>query len=542
MWAAIIVAVTLLGRWAFSVDTHAQEGGGSTPTVTPTSLLDEEGGGEEKKKRNESPPDCSLPGYSGYPECHGYVPPTSTPEPTSTVTPCRPPHCYDDRPTARPTATPTATARATATATPTNTATPTKTPTPTNTPTITPTPCGGTGGGGSEKSVYPCRTATPTRTPTPTDDDDDDPTPRPTPCRTGGGSSAKDSESTSRCPTPTATHTHTPTPTPTPHPPKFTFTVERVGEEEEPESTRIDSDDLDWYVLQRRRVKVNFTVPSGVNIDDYEFNLRLHSNRTGMYSVSGASRGTCRPLGNTESGWFSSTLKRLIVIRCGVGDGARGSELMIRKEQDKAALPSIRTGAIRMGKHRHDAETSYYFDLSAAWGSRPSFVPAVYTQLYRLMLPKGLKIAADTWNATRNTPFLVPHEGSGVPGITAFGYWYGGSDCDSSSLACTRSHIAPHPHIHNAAIAVRLPPNEKNGQGYRTFWTNDLDQAMLFDTVKGRQYYYLPHIFMHEIGHAMGTGHDLPRNNILSRGYDDVISFPSSDDRIGMNAVLDPAH
>ena len=105
---------------------HARAGGGTpTPTVTPTTLLDEEGDGEKEKK--EIPPDCSLPGYSGYPECHGYVPPTSTPEPTSTVTPCRPPHCYDDRPTARPTATPTATARPTATATPTNTATPTKT-------------------------------------------------------------------------------------------------------------------------------------------------------------------------------------------------------------------------------------------------------------------------------------------------------------------------------------------------------------------------------------------------------------------------------
>ena len=44
VWAAIIIAVTLLGRWAFSVETYAQEGGGPTPTVTPTTLLDEEGG------------------------------------------------------------------------------------------------------------------------------------------------------------------------------------------------------------------------------------------------------------------------------------------------------------------------------------------------------------------------------------------------------------------------------------------------------------------------------------------------------------------
>ena len=52
MWAAIIIAVTLLGRWAFSVDTHAQEGGGPTPTVTPTTLLDEEGDGEKEKRED----------------------------------------------------------------------------------------------------------------------------------------------------------------------------------------------------------------------------------------------------------------------------------------------------------------------------------------------------------------------------------------------------------------------------------------------------------------------------------------------------------
>ena len=48
VWAAIIIAVTLLGRWAFSVETYAQEGGGQVPTVTPTTL-GEEGGGDEEE-------------------------------------------------------------------------------------------------------------------------------------------------------------------------------------------------------------------------------------------------------------------------------------------------------------------------------------------------------------------------------------------------------------------------------------------------------------------------------------------------------------
>ena len=137
VWAAIIIAVTLLGRWAFSVDTYAQEGSSPTPTVTPTSLLDEEGDGEKEKK--EIPPDCTRPEFEDDPMC---IPATATPAPTSTP---KPPTA-----TPEPTNTPepidpwaTAYARLTAVAG-TKTAvarlTPTKTPTPTNTPTFTPTP------------------------------------------------------------------------------------------------------------------------------------------------------------------------------------------------------------------------------------------------------------------------------------------------------------------------------------------------------------------------------------------------------------------
>ena len=68
MWAAIIVAVTLLGRWAFSVDTYAQEGVmGRRPTVTPTSLLDEEGDSATKEKRERRAGLLTPPAVSGRP-------------------------------------------------------------------------------------------------------------------------------------------------------------------------------------------------------------------------------------------------------------------------------------------------------------------------------------------------------------------------------------------------------------------------------------------------------------------------------------------
>ncbi len=139
--AAIIVAVALLGRWAFSVDTYAQDGiqPTPTPTVTPTTLA--------ILAIPEDSPDQGV---------------AYTPTPTATLT-----HreviataVARERQTrvARQNATATAAAAATATAkanppTATFTATPTDTPTPTGrgprpivgpgpmlTPTFTPTP------------------------------------------------------------------------------------------------------------------------------------------------------------------------------------------------------------------------------------------------------------------------------------------------------------------------------------------------------------------------------------------------------------------
>ena len=223
VWAAIIVAVTLLGRWAFSVDTHAQEGGGSTPTVTPTTLLDEEGDDDEEEKR-EDLPDCTDPGTWGYPECSGYRTPTPTRTPT---------------------------------ATPTNTAKPTETPTPTNTPTRTPT-------------GYPTDTPTrhPTDTPTgyPTDTPTRHPTDTPTPTPTG-----------TRSPTPTPTRTRTPTPTPTKTPvPSFSAAVKVDGQ-------YVLGDHPRWSILDIEYVRVEITVRNNAQMSDYVFQLDYDSARTGLY-------------------------------------------------------------------------------------------------------------------------------------------------------------------------------------------------------------------------------------------------------------------
>ena len=83
VWAAIIVAVTLLGRWAFSVDT-LRAGGWWADTDGDGDVVARRRGRRRGQRRRgtKDPPDCSLPElFKATPICHGYVP-TSTQKPT----------------------------------------------------------------------------------------------------------------------------------------------------------------------------------------------------------------------------------------------------------------------------------------------------------------------------------------------------------------------------------------------------------------------------------------------------------------------------
>ena len=417
IWAAIIIAVAVLGHWAFSVDTHAQEGGGPTPTVTPTSLLDEEGDGEKEEK--EIPPDCTRPDFEDDPMC---IPATATPAPTSTP---KPPTA-----TPEPTNTPepidpwaTAYARLTAVAG-TKTAvarlTPTKTPTPTNTPTFTPTPCGGTGGGGSEKSVYPCRTATPTRTPTPTDDDDDDPTPRPTPCSTGGGS-AKDSESTTRCPTPT--HTHTPTPTPTltasvhvPTTPLMVAEVTLGG------NSVHDGAALDWRVFEEQSVTVTIRVSGGgpaksTSIPDYEFRLYTNPSETGLHVYWGSPDCDAGGLGD-RTVWVSSPVFQVNMTRCGLGDvGNSGLQVTAKRSPNGTPFVVTNTRNFMQAKHFAGGRVGYNINLEPIYGTRPETLSDDYFSMPAFV--DSAAAAADALNGAVGQVLSVGSDVSVAP------YWEG---------------------------------------------------------------------------------------------------------------------
>ena len=388
MWAAIIIAVTLLGRWAFSVDTHALAAASTAPDATSTQ--------DTGKKKREEPPDCSKPGFSGYPECQGYVSPTPRPTPI----PCHPLHC----PTPTSTATPT----------------PTKTPTPTNTPTATPT-------------------ATPTETPTETV------SPSPTRCPRFQCPSPT-STPCSHCPTktPTATSTKTPTATPTKTPTATPTTTPRPATTTLTSAPQFDIAALHlaanqsipmndptqsfWKVPDSEPVYIAITAKPGTSAGDYRYNIAFNSETTGFYQDTES--GSCVPdLPDKHTGWSDDLPpRRLTLIRCALGERRNpGIELFVERRSDNRIFKIPITGPLNRAPHDEDRRVLFRVEYGTFDGIVPSYYPAddgdySYTAEYmgaaRVLAENETPFAAIQWTLD-GTPHIV----RGVGEVAIRPYW-----------------------------------------------------------------------------------------------------------------------
>ena len=525
VWTAIIVAVTLLGRWAFSVDTHAQEGGGPTPTVTQTTL-GEEGDGDEEEKR-ENAPDCEEPFNAGHPSCSGYVSivdQTATAEARQTAT-------AEARRTATAEARKTQTAvaetatavknlenrRATQTAVSANkTATKVafhtmQTAVAEKRPTITPLPIP-TLEGIFVPTEVPCppgfsRSWCKEHTPTPTDDDDDDPTPRPTPCRTGG-SSAKDSESTSRCPTPTHTHTPTPTPTltasvPVPTMPRLVAEVTLGG------NSVHNGAALNWRVFEEQSVIVTIRMADGgpaksESISDYEFRLYTNPSETGLHVYRGSPDCDAGGLGDLTV-WVSSPVFQVNMTRCGLGNVSNsGLQVRAKRSRDGTPFTVTDTRNFMQAKHIEGGSIGYRINLEPIYGTRPETLADDYFSKRALVVSAAAAAAA--LNGAVGQILSAGSDVSVAP------YWEGASKCTTAEdpnpngLACHLGYASSRslPHYTRGEIWAKYPPDGYAQNNEPTNWTDD-PGVILLD--HARVYRFLPDALAHEFGHAFGLAH-----------------------------------
>ena len=500
VWAAIIVAVALLGRWAFSVDTHAQEGGGPSVTVTPTSLLDEAGDGDEDEKR-EDVLDCSDPGNSGHPQCSN-PDPTSTPRPPSTRTPTPIPP-------------------------------PTKSPTPRTgppipfVPTEVPCPPGWTRG----PCYAPGGTWTPTNTPIPSDDT---PTPTKEPTATPIGSSGAgtgngngNGNGNGR-----ATPTPTPKPRPTANPaPPFTATITARN------GISVTGNTFELGTLQNAWVSMTVTNadPHLPNFDlsEWQFSLQTVPNSTGFYVVS-SRQYFCDPnnIGKDHSEWTDHAVSAVLIIRCDVGDtNNTGFQVRARFRDDHSRnfLIAI-TGRIEQGWHRDSGELVYDFDLAAPKGNRPTNVPVSY---YSSDLRDRIEESVREGTTILNSYLGRVIGTTGTSNVTIKTFWGGSGECVSDgveNMGCYQidnDATGSYPHLReHEDIWFRPPPGRISVYGHLTFWSND---ARDFDSpITKDRYYYLPRVVAHEFGHAFGAFH--PHSG--SRVFDDRLmgTYESGDE------------
>ena len=580
VWAAIIVAVTLLGRWAFSVDTHAQEDGELgqgwawlTPTPTPTP--------EVKKK--EEPPDCEDPGNSGYPECQGYVPiadRTATAEARQTA-------AAEDRAktataivervratqTARARAEQTAQARADATATAAAAktataiykenrratataakATRTARETAEAIQTAEAISARQTAAAISAEQTAAAKTATAAARPGP------GPGPRPGP--------------NPDPPTPTPTPTFTPTPTPvTPacpgetrdaacvppvgNPPStpgspFTVTVSisdglQVSDITSTDSTGVSIlDVLDGHTPLFLTIANRPTHPYEI-ASHYDFLLDLNSASTGFYFVKNGEI-TCPPnaYGDTTAEFNVGAVSLFNVVRCGLGTfGNQGFILKGRKGDSGPYLVMDDTGKIPQAWHQDNTPATYALDLASPYGSTHSQVSNYYTQNMRQDIERVSGNIPNQMN--RHIGRTALQKGaSGSADIVVKLYWDNAGvvpGCsDASVVGCMSSFDGqPYPHLYNQVdLWLRLPPQWFHKEtGKWSEWTDNV--SLLRRDRTGRRYKNLAFALMHEFGHTLGIRPHLPNGHVMgSQEYRYRPTVPSPNDLEAMKELTTP--
>ena len=484
MWAAIIITVTLLGRWAFSVDTYAQEGGGPSPTVTPTTLGEEREEGEEDKKKKEEPPDCTDPGNAGYPECAGYR--TPTPRPTATDTP---------RPTPTATRTPVPTATDTPEPTPTDTAAPTATDTPVW---PTATSCAGS----SWQRCYPWPTATDTPEP-------DDDTPTPTPCSRGGGTT-KDSESTSQC------HTSVPTPevVVSPRPANPEFTMSTVFNNNTGVSIQRSSGNI--AIFDSVPLRVAFEGRNGEE-DTYMFQLDVNSRATGFYVVTSYDVASCDPRSlsspdTEETAFVLGPTISVSVVRCGLGrESNDGFTLRSRQSPTDPVFEIGNTGYVHQALHPETLPVKFALDIESIKGGPTWYVPgygSYYTSAMRTMVDYETLLAAGIWNKSVNHGNQILREvvEDDADAVVRLFWDLGGTGCRGGKIACVTYTDKSGSHLTGMEVWLRTPPNSFNQETRKVSeWTND--SSLLADKVEGDYYVSFPWAILHELGHTTGVNH-----------------------------------
>ncbi len=539
VWAAIIVAVTLLGRWAFSVDTHAQEGGGSTPTVTPTTLGDvgQEGEEDEEEKR-ENAPNCEEPFNASHPSCRGYV---TMADRTATAVAANKTATAEARRTATAEARRTATVVAktatkiardqTATALSMN-----KTATvqsrretataisdrKTATAGATITAVVATVTAWAEVDV----TVTPISSKPPSDGNGPRPTPTPTPTPRPGG--------------PITSPVVPPPPAGNLLAAQFGATV-RLGAQHitaNDAGFRFDINDVAGFVsIDIVQNDMN------ISVGDYEFRFESNPSHTGYYIIRNHDEDCgLANQGDEATSWSTNTGPVVRLIRCGLGEsGNTGFHVLARRLGTVNGTVIHQTGEITQALHR-DGQTTFYQDLDYPEGAKTNYASLGHykpTVIARAVAEgkNGVDRAVIGLSPLREVTTDDAH-------VTIKAFWRDGGTprtCSVDAVACYYM-TNTYPHLNDDNLWITVPPVAFDPVTFpmESEWTDS--SAVSTDPMTNGRYFFLPNILAHEFGHALGLKHLSRVEAHIMSEYTKMYEWagPSTGDLNGFREVANP--
>ena len=308
---------------------------------------------------------------------------------------------------------------------------------------------------------------------------------------------------------------------PVPPPPLQTPLASRFGVNVTYKSVfKMDSSLLVWKVFQPGSVSVQVSAHSSINIDEYEFRLKVNPGDTGFYAVHNNSLH-CSPTrpGDAVTDWYQTDVFYPQLIRCGVGLVTNsGFEVEAQRRGTTGRGFRIQqTRNVTQAWHQEDGRVTYSVDFSAInEGTRPVWVDASYFDSDDSAL--GVSAVATATKALEGHIGDVFSENDSSYEMTIKPAWIFSGVCGLwTAIACVKpqSNVYSGPHMNAQEMWFIYPPrgrlrHKTTGVVYVPEWTDDPKKINNPD-LQG-VYHSINAVMAHEFGHTLGLTHlpDVP--------------------------------